>query len=53
LDLARPWSDIREEIMRFSRGSWLPLALAIATLFSACTRDPQILKKRHFDKGQA
>ena len=38
--------------MRFSRGPWLALALAFATFFSACTRDPQILKKRHFDKGQ-
>jgi Tfp pilus assembly protein PilF len=40
--------------MNSSKQARFLFALALAAaLLSACTRDPQILKKKHFDKGQA
>ena len=40
--------------MHFRKGSISLITLALfAALFSGCTRDPQILKKKHFDRGQA
>src|SRR5271170_1284037 len=40
--------------MHFRKGwSSLVILALVAAVLASCTRDPQILKKKHFDKGQA
>ena len=40
--------------MRFRKGSTSLIVLVLAGgLLAACSRDPQVLKKKHFDRAQA
>ena len=40
--------------MRLGKGSTSLIAvILVAGLFAGCSRDPQVLKKKHFDRGQA